>query len=326
MHKKHLYIFLIVALMALLTAQFWPVFLPKQLDHTVNRYFEEHSFHKNDKFIIHQDADWLSGELALVENDEMIGLVYLEKQFGLYKVINHVLCNKTDNLKDDLMKDLDYQYRLLMARSFVDNQDILMAYINDEEIKTFELDGGLDEFTFSLKDGRKVFISIIEDSHSIIKTKSKTIDERVIKWTEDNLQDFIKYDADKFVYSSEKPLNLGLVGDFYLQTDDSISLNNLALNDLENLASDDYDGLIINTRISNDEIEDLISENWTLFLMYPNRNLENKKLFNVDEETLIIEKSKHSSGRSSRSKLYDLESNYFIAFSIIFERLSMDKD
>lgn len=66
--------------------------------------------------MMYDTVEWLNGELLAVESEDMVGAVYLEKTFGVYKVKNHALCNKSDTAKDQFMEDYDYQYRLLRVK------------------------------------------------------------------------------------------------------------------------------------------------------------------------------------------------------------------
>lgn len=328
MKVKIMRVIIILISIFIMVTYFWKALLPNQLQYTINEYSEEISFHNETTFKIHDTAEWLNGELVAVEGKEMVGVVYLEKFLGVYKVKNHALCNKIDNVKDSSMGDVDYQYRLLRAKSFVDDKDILMAYINDADLNSFELEDNLNEIRFQLPENRELILNEVNQLTSNIKTESNVInliDEVFIEWKDKNLQSMIKYNANNFTYKSNTLLNIAVIGSFRFNTDDSILINNILLSDTYDLNSEEYDALFVNIEISNETLNELVNENWEVYIIDPLKNIESFGNTYVKDNVIIYEKSKNGSGSSFKTDYYNLESNYLMAYSRIFERLSYRK-
>lgn len=325
MRKRFIRSIIVLVCIFLIVTFFWKALLPNQLEYTINDYFEGISYHENTIYKIHNTAKWFNGELVVVEGKEMIGVVYLEKVFGIYKVKNHALCNKTDTVTYSFMRDIEYQYRLLRVKSFVENKDIIIAYVNDTKINSFELENESNELIFLLPENRKLIFSEAEQLFSIIKTQSDEIDETFIEWKDENLQDMIKYNTNDLICKSDKPLNIAVIGLFDFKTDDNILIENVSLDKLQDLDSDEYDALFINSSISNGTVDELVKKNWHVYIIDPLKNLDSIGNTNVGKNVIIIEKSINSGGSCSKSDYYDLDSNYFMAYNYIFESLSNRK-
>lgn len=331
MKKKIMRVMIVLVSIFLVFTYFWKALLPNQLEFTINEYFEGISHHNKTTFVIHDTAKWLNGELAVVEDKQMIGIVYLEKVFGVYKVKNYALCNRTDTVKDSFMKGIDYQYRLLRVKSFIEDTDIIIAYVKDPEINSFELKNESNELRFELPENRKLIFSEVQQLFSIIRTQSEEYDEMLIEWQDKNLEEMIKYNANDFVCKSDKPLNIAVVGTFNFKTDYSILIDNITLNEVHNLDAKKYDALFVNSDITKEILDkkmlgELVNNNWDVFIIDP---LENPYLFentHIDENIIIIEKSKSGGGNWSKGNYYDLESNYLRAYNSIFELLSNKKE
>ena len=206
--------------------------------------------------------------------------------------VNFVLCNKIDAVKSPSIRDIDYQYRLLRVKAFVDNRDVIMAYVKDTEIDSFELENESNELRFQLPENRK----------------------------------FRKYNANNFICKSDNPLSIAVIGAFNFKTDDSILIDSIKLNEIDDLYSEDYDALFINSSISDGTVDELVKKNWDVYIIDPFKNLEPFGNTNIKENVIIIEKSLNGCGSSSKAEYYDLESNYFMAYNYIFERLSNRKE
>lgn len=326
MNKKTIKIILLVAVMVLLLAHFWKVFLPDQLEYTVHHYLEEEAYYEETAFKIYDTVKWLDGEVVAVEGEQMVGLVYLEKNFGVYAVRNHVLCNKTDTVKDAVMQGIDYQYRLLRAQAFVDNKDIVMAYVNDPEITLFEIENEANQRILQLPENRKLVFSESNQLHTIIKTKSTIQEDLLVEWKDKNFQDFIKYNTGRLVFKSDHPLNIAFVGTFDFKTDDSIFINKVSLEDIETLDVAAYDAVFINREITNDKLDELVKNHWDVCVVDPLDNINPIGIMNINEDVILIEKRLGGSGYSSKTDYYDSRSNYFMAYGYIFERLSERKE
>jgi hypothetical protein len=303
---------------------FRKVLSTNQLEYTINNYLEGFPYHNNTAYKVHDSKDWLDGEIVVVESDEMIGLVYLEKTFGIYRVENHVLSNKNDVLKTPYINELEYQYRLLRVKSFVDEKDVLFAYINDEEIQSFKMEMGSNEVRFQLPENRMVILSEVDRLYSSIKTHSEV---EFIEWKDEKLQDMIKYNSNSFVYKSDNLIKIAVVGGFRFnfKTDHNIIIDNIKLNAVDNLSSEDYDALFINTSISDEKVDELIKCNWDTYIINPNNNLKDSNNKNFEERLIILRKG-NSIGKYSKFDFYDLRTNYFVAYSSIFEHLSNRKE
>lgn len=326
MRKRFIRNIIVLIFIFLIATYFWKALLPNQLEYTINDYFEGISYHDNTIYKIHNTAEWFNGELVVVEGKEMIGVVYLEKVFGVYKVKNHALCNKTDTVSNPFMRDIEYQYHLLRAKSFVENKDIIMAYVNDTKINSFELENESNELVFLLPENRKLIFSEVTQLFSIIKTQSNEINEMFIEWKDENLQDMIKYNTNDLICKSDKPLSIAVIGSFDFKTDYNILIENVSLNKLQDLDSDEYDALFINSSISNGTVDELVKKNWDVYIIDPLKNLDSIGNTNFGKNVIIIEKSINGGGRSYKSDYYDLYSNYFIAYNYILEHLSNRKE
>ncbi|MEA1974160.1 MAG: hypothetical protein U9N10_01235 [Bacillota bacterium] len=301
------------------------VIFPKQLEHTIEKYFDDRLGINKSKYLVYDSEKWMGGELVAIENDEMVGIIYLKNYFGLYVVENHALCNKKDESKSDYMPSDDYQYRLLRVKSFANNSDILIAYINDSNIKSMTLENEFQVLEFQLTDNRKLIFSETQQLLSIVKTQTDIVEKIVIEWKDKTLQDFMKYDIGKLVLGSKVPLDIAVIGNFGFKTDNNIQLDNIELRDIDELNSETYDALFVNTRISNEKVDDLVKKNWDVYVIAPLNNLE-KPNNNINENVIIIEGSNRGGGRSSKGNFYDLKTNYYSAFNHIFDRLSDRKE
>lgn len=324
MKKKIIQIIIVLAILLLMGVFFRKVLSTNKLEYTINNYFEGFPYHNNTTYKIHDSKDWLNGELVVVESDEMIGFVYLEKTFGIFRVENHVLTNKNDVPKTPYINELEYQYRLLRVKSFVDEKDVLFAYIKDKEIQTFKMGMGSNEVRFQLPENRKVILNEVDRLYSKIETYSEV---EFIEWKDEKLQDMIKYNSNSFVCKSDNLIKIAVVGGFRFnfKTGHNIIIDNIKLTAIDNLSSEDYDALFINTSISDEKADELIKSNWDTYVINPNNNLKDSRNKNF-EERLIILRMGNSIGKYSKVDFYDLRTNYFVAYSSIFEYLSNRKE
>jgi hypothetical protein len=84
------------------------VIFPSQLEYTIEKYFDDRPVLNRSKFLVYDTEIWHGEELVAIENDEMVGVIYLKKFLGLYRVDNYALCNKVDEAKGDYMPSVDY--------------------------------------------------------------------------------------------------------------------------------------------------------------------------------------------------------------------------
>jgi len=260
-----------------------------------------------------------------IENDEMVGLIYFKNYFGLYVVKNHALFNKKDEAKNDYMPSGDYQYRILRAKSFVGNSDILMAYINDPKIKSMTLENDFQEMNFPLTDNKKLIFRETQQLFTIVKTQSDTVEEILIKWKNKNIQDVIKYDTSKLVLSSKVPISIAVIGELAFKTDNSIKLDAIELSDVRKINSQNYDALFVNVRISNERVDELVKTDWDVYIIDPLNNLE-KANNNIDVDVIITRRGSNGSWNSYKGSIYDSKSTYYREFNYIFNYLSDRKE
>lgn len=330
MKNKLIQISIVLILILLVGAYFWKALLSNQLEYAISKYFEDSSYHSKTTFVIHDTAEWLNGELVVVEDKQMIGIVYLEKKYGIYKVINHALCNKTDTVKNSFMKDIDYQYRLLRVKSFVEDIDIIISYVKDININSFEFDNGSNQLRFELPENKKLIFSEVQQLFSIIKTQSHGYDNMVIEWQDEKLEELIKYNTNDFIFKSDKHLNIAVAGTFNFKTDDSIFIDNISLNEIHNLDVEKYDALFINSDISNGMfdkkmLDELVMNNWDVFIINPFKNPDLFEDSHIEDNVIIIERSRSGVGNWSKGDYYDLESNYLKAYGHIFDLILSKK-
>jgi len=329
--KRIIGMIIVIVLIIVSAIQFWKVLLPNQLEYTIREYFKGISNHSINTYMIHDTAEWLDGELVVVEDNEMIGIVYLEKKYGIYKVKNHALCSKVDTIRDSFMKNVDYQYRLLRVQSFVYDRDILIAYVNDAEIKSMKLVNTLKQLSFDLPENKKLIFSEENQLFSIIRSQSEVYEESFIEWKGEKIEDQIKYNVNNITLKSLKPLNIAMVSEFAFKVDKNILIEKLRFEDLDDISAEKYDAVFIDSDMSNvkfDKImlDNLVNSNWDVFVIDP---LENSHLYgnaNIDRNTIIIEKSRGGVGSWSKSDHYDLETNYLRAYNSIIELLSSKKE
>lgn len=316
-------IILIIGLF-LVTLYLFKVLSPNQLERTIEHYFDnQNSIHKSN-YSIYNTQNWYGGELVAIENDQMVGLIYLKKFLGLYHVEDYVLSNKVDVTKSIYTPKEPFQYRLLRVQSFADDKDIIMAYVNDPAIKSLTLEKDFQELNFQLPDNRKLVFSETKALFSIIKTRSDLVEEFFVEWEDKSLQDKMKYDTRHLVLTSNVFLNIAVVGEFYFQTDDSIQMNDFDLADLDELDASAYDALFINARISNERVNNLVKREFDVYIINPFNNLDQSS--NIDEDLIVIEKSNSGGGSCSKGDFYDWESNYYSAFNHILMRISERKE
>lgn len=300
------------------------VLSPNQLERTIEDYFDnQNSIHKSN-YSIYNTQNWHDGELVAIENNQMVGLIYLKKILGLYHVEDHVLSNKVDGAKSIYTPKEPFQYRLLRVQSFADDKDIIMAYVNDSAIKSLTLEEDFQELNFQLPDNRKLVFSETKAPFSIIKTRSDLVEEFFVEWEEKSIQDKMKYDTRHLVLTSNVFLNIAVVGEFYFKTDDSIQINYINLGDLQDLDSSLYDALFINARISNEGVDNLVKRGFDVCIINPFDNLDQSS--NIDEDLIVIEKSNSGGGSCSKGNFYDWKTNYYSAFNHILIRISERKE
>lgn len=323
--KRSIIVIIVLILIFIMAPYVLKVIFPNQLEYAIERYFDDQPGINKSKYLVYDTEKWLGGELVAIENDEMVGIIYLKKVFGLYKVDNYALCNKKDETKGDYMPNVNYQYRLLRVKSFTENKDILIAYINDPNIKSMTLENDFKELKFQLTDNRNLIFCETQKLFSIIKTQSDSVEEVFIEWKDENLQDMMKYDTRKLVLDSKVSLDIAVIGGFGFKTDDSILIDNIELNEVNELNSETYDALFVNTRISNEKVDELVKRDWDVYIIDPLKNLE-QPYNNIHENVIIIEKSNNGGGRCSKADFYDLASNYYSALNYIFDQLSDRKE
>lgn len=323
MKKKIIQIIIVLAVLLLIASYFWKAFLPNQLDYTINDYFSDFTYHNEETFKIYDTKKWLNGELVAVEEKNMVGVVYLEKTFGIYRVENHILCNKTNVAKSPQIEDLEYQYRLLRAKSFVDGKDVVLAYVKDDEMNSFKMSTGSNEARFELPGKRKVILSEANGLYSSVKIHSEV---DFVEWKDEKLQDIMKYNVKDFIYKSDKALSIAVIGESNFKTEDSIRVDNTDLERVDDLSSEDYDAIFINTSISQEKVDALIKNKWNTYIIDPIRNLKHFQNNNLDEDLIVLRKGNGGFGKYSKVDFYDLKTNYFIAYSSIFEFLSERKE
>lgn len=323
--KKSITVIVVFILILKISPYILNVIFPNQLAYMIEKHFDNQLDLNKSKYLIYDSQKWLDGELVAIENDQMVGIIYLKNYFGLYRVKNYALCNKKDEAKNNYMPTAEYQYRIFRVKSFADNSDILVAYINDADIKAMTLEEEFQELEFQLTDNRKLIFSETKQLFSIVKTKTDIVEEILIEWEDKNLQDMMKYDTEKLVLGSKIPLDIAIIGEIGFKTDSSIQLDCIELSDINELNSETYDALFINVGISNDKVDDLVERNWDVYVIDPLNNLE-KSNNNIKENVIIIERSNSGGGSSSKGDFYDLKSNYYSAFNYIFDRLSDRKE
>lgn len=316
-------IIIVIAVLLLIGSYFWKAFLPNQIEYTFNDYFSEFTGLNETTFKIYDTKKWLNGELVAVEEKEMVGVVYLEKSFGIYRVENHILCNKTNVAKSPQIEDLEYQYRLLRAKSFVDGKDVVLAYVKDDEMNSFKMSTGSNEVRFELLGNRKVILSEVGRLYSSVKMHSEV---DFVEWEDENLQDLMKYNSEDFIYKSDKALSIAVIGELSFKTDHSIGIEYIDFETVDNLSSDAYDALFINKNISNAEVNELVEKKWSVYIVDPNRNLKHFQNNNLEEDLIVLRKGNGGFGKYSKVDFYDLQTNYFIAYSSIFESISERKE
>lgn len=311
--------------------QFWKVMLPNQIEYTVNEYFGDISYHSKYTFALHDTVDWLDGVLVAVEDNQMIGVVYLEKKYGVYKVKNHALCSKIDTIKEPFMENIDFQYRLLRVQSFVQDKDILLAYVKDTDISSFKIENASLQLDLDLQENEKLVFGEVNQLFSIIKTESMIHEETLIEWKGEKLEEQLKYNFKNYKLKASKPLKIATVGGITINVDKSIIIDKLELEDLDDLSAENYDALLIKSQISNSyfdkkTLDRLIEDNWDVFIIDPK---ENPRLFGnnrIDENTIVIKKGRKGIGNWSKCDYYDLESNYVRVYNSIFELISNKKE
>jgi hypothetical protein len=310
---------LVVFLVGLYT---WRLVAPIELESLVNDYFKDYSYLEDSTFQVYDSYEWENGLLVAVEGEEMVGVAYLEKKFGAYKVKDHALCNKKDTIKGYSIDGRQYQYRVLRAKSFLGDKDVLMAYVNDPEIKWFKVNDKSLDLSFELSNGRRVMFGQVEWDVTDIKTSSNNI---FVEWNDDTLQDIIKYDTQNLVFKSEQPLSIAVVGPIGFNVDESINIDKVTLEEIDNYDAGAYDALFVNSHIEYGAVEALVERKWTVYVINPASNIKPKAPNLLYEDVIVLMKGPGRSGRTSKYESYDLQTSYFMAYNYIFERLSKRK-
>lgn len=321
MNKRAIKISLGIILL-LFVGYFWKAFIPNQKEYAVNKYFESQTYHIGDSFYIHSVNKWHNGEIVAIENEKMVGVAYLEKRLGVYSVKNHALLNKVDFSKPDFMEDYSYQYRVLKAKEFVEGKDILVAYIKDGALNTFNIKNDSSQVVFTLPQTKKIVVGEIKHRVSIIGSDT---DIEVIGWTDKRLEDFIKYERSDLVLQSEKKLMIAHSGSFPYKIGNNIETKRVSLDQLSNLDAEEYDVLIINKNISEESLDILKDSDWHVVVLDPKENYKTTINHMLDEDIVAIEIGKATSGTYRQDDLRDSSSNHYIALQLILEHLERRK-
>lgn len=306
----------------LFVGYFWKAFIPNQKEYTINKYFESQTYHKGDSFRIHNCTKWHKGEIVAIENEKMVGVAYLEKRLGVYSVKNHVLLSKVDFSKPDFMVDYSYQYRVLKAKEFVENKDLIVAYINDGTLDAFNIENEPSQVVFPLPQSKKIVVGEIKHRVSIIGTDT---DIEVKEWTDKSIEDFIKYKRSDLVLQSEKKLMIAHSGSFPYKIGNNIETKKVSLDQLANLDAEEYDVLIINRNISEESLNTLKNGDWHVVVLDPKENYKTTVSHKLDEDIVAIEIGKALSGTYRQDDSRGSSSNHYIAIQLILEHLERQK-
>lgn len=322
---------LIVLLSTLMVAgQLWKNILPHQINYTINNYLNKNLYQGESNYKLYEGINWLDGIIVPIESDKMVGVVYLEKKLTTYKVKNHALHSKTDPIREPFMGDIDFQYKLLRVQAFVDDKDIILAYIKNDAIKTFTLENIPLQYDFELLGNNKLVFGEVNKLFSVIKINSNSHERDIFNWRDEKIEERLKYNFENYVHKSLNPLKIVTLGNISINTDKSILFEKASYEDLINMKADTYDALFINSTLPNTDfsremLDKLISNKWDIFIFNPNQNPHLFRTENIGEDTIVIETGR-GAGSWSKYDYYDLESNYTKVYNSIFELLSMKKD
>jgi len=91
-----------------------------------------------------------------------------------------------------------------------------------------------------------------------------------------------------FVCKSDNLLNIAVVGGFEFKTDHNIVIDNIKLDAVDDISSEDYDALFINTNISDEKVDRLIRKNGDIYIIDPIKNLKHFGNKNIEDNLIIL--------------------------------------